>query len=319
MGFPLLLYGLQSLSNASFETDADGATTVTGWTAGGVANTQEVTVDDAHAPSLSLAGTKSVRQGVVDGTGGNNATLRQRIAVDSDLARVIRSGSDGEIGVVAMLKAEGGAAAFSNARIELLQYQGGTATIGSGTPLSPASSRWTTSGGSSLDDYWSLGLRASSLHASADYLEVSLEFDIARGGYDGSTILWDRVFVGGVVDIDRRPRESDPRAEPGVAANEGAGGALELVRTIDPSARIDVVWTNILRGSDEEAELLRLERWLEIGSRPIAAWLDRDELSVAGRHWEKLYHDDRVSIRFPRGVLRRDFSFRFFSVGQGVA
>lgn len=316
MGSPLFLYGLLPLANPSFEADLDGAAPSSWDTAASVTPDQTVTASVYHSAGHGIPSARSLRQNTTSGAGGAKAVARQRLQAPALLAHLKASG--GELGVAACLRGDT-STAIQNASILVLQYQGGSASFGSGTALTAPSDRTFDAGGSD----WLLRVRAQGVHASTDWLEVWLQYAPTFGFSAGADAYWDRVFAGGVVDLTKRPRLWKPRVDNGLAINEG-DGSVETLRVRKPRTEIDAQWTNLLedvpasRRQDADA-LARFERWLEECTGTVAVWADRDELTNRGRHFQRVVVSEDVRLDFPRGILRSEYTFRFIAPSEGVA
>jgi len=310
MGRPILLYGLAPLVNASFESDA-GGTAPSGWdTSQSVNASQQVVADVFHSAGPGIPSARAMRQHVVDGTAGNKAVALQRFQL-ADVLAVLKA-EGGELAAGAAFR-PGLSEAMANGILKLAQYQGGTATIGSGTLLTPPASRsWVTAGPG-----WFLKWTAQEVHASCDWLELSLRYELVEPFVSGAFAWWDRVFCGGLVELQKRFRQWRPRTDPGLAINQGDGVA-EIVRVRQVRSDVDVRLVNLLHGSDDELAVRRFVRWLETGTGFLAMWADSDDLTNAGRHYQRLAHVDDLRIDFPPGVLRRDYDFRFVAPAEGT-
>lgn len=310
-GFPLILFGLAPLVNPSFEDDADAAAP-SGWnTSLSVNPSQEVDTAQYHSAGHGLPSTRSLKQNVLSGTGGNQAVAAQRFQLPELLPILKEDG--GELGATAAIRFAGNPA-VANAALELRQFQGGSSTIGSGTPLTAPSTRSWLSGGPD----WFLRVTAQGVHASTDWIELRLVYGLAGGYSVAADAWWDRVFCGGLVDLTKRFRRFRARPRLGIALNEGDAGAVEVVRYSKVRTEIEIEAVNLLHDTPDELALRRLQRWLESGAGTLAMWTDRDVLTNAGRHYQRLVHDDRAQVEWPAGVLRRNYDFRFIAPVEGV-
>lgn len=313
MSTPLILYGLLPIENPRFEDDANGAAP-SGWDSTGSVNPdQSVSTAEYQSPGPGLPSTRSLRQNVTDATGGNVAKVRQRFQPTALLEYLKAEG--GELALAGVVK---GALplGLTNATVVLAQYQGGTSTLGSGTPLAaPASRSWVEGGPT-----WSLKLTAQELHADAEWIEVELRYTITAGYDAGADAYWDRVYCGGICDLWKRPRSWRSKVSAGFGVNRGDAGAVEVVRVRRPRSEIDAVWTDLLVDSDDEVALSRFVRWAETDAAGlVAVWRDRDLLTNASGHVQRAVLDPDYKLEFPRGVLRRDYGLRFLATSEGAS
>lgn len=317
---PLLIYGLQSLANASFEADAAGVEPPTGWDASaGVNGRNQVSTSAAHSAGDGLPSANGLLQNTTSGTTGNKAVLRQRIDVQT-LPSWVKT-VDGALPTVEMVVAAVfrpvGPKADANAFLDVEQYSGSaTTTPGSGTLYATPIVRRMAFGGPD----WSLRLFAFGLYDQAKYVDVRLVYDIARAGFDaGANAHWDRVQLGFLCDLDRGFREFALKSDSGCEANEG-NGSFELVKVRKPRTQIDIDIVNVMDGSGDDLQLRNLVRWLD-GDAPgaLALWQDRDEITNAGRHFQRCYRDPSLEVRYPPGLTRRNYSLRLVAPSEGVA
>jgi hypothetical protein len=309
MGFPMILYGLVDLVNASFED----AGTPTGWdTAASVDGINAIDAAVVQSAGDGLPSTQSLKQNVASGAAGAKAITRQRIAIGR-LPGFVKEGIV-EVGVVASLKVARGVAA-RNAVLSLAQYDAtGTSAPGSGALLAPPQERRFECGGPD----WSLRVAAHRIHASTAYIDVAMTYDIALGAYDATAdAWWDRVMLGVLIDMHKGFRTFDIDVDAGYDANQGNGFA-EIVRTSKPSSKIDVDISNLIEGVQSDAtQFEQFARWLgspEAGF--LAIWGDRDQLTNARRHFQMAYQDPSYSIEYPPGLARRNYSFRFHAPSE---
>lgn len=314
MGRPLILYGLAPLLNASFEDDADGVDPPTGWGDASVNGQNAVSETYFQSAGSGIPSSKSVRQNVDDGTAGNKAILTQRTAIPNLLEVLVAEGA--EIAAVASIRPES-QVGLENAFLRLRPYDStGTSTVGSGSELTLLSSRRFLSAGPE----WFLEVSAAKLPSGTSWVDLELQYDIARpGGYSATgSVWWDRVFLGGLVDLNRGFHgRITAELEPGVNANEG-DGVFELVRTRRPKTRLDVALENVLNLSDDDAAMRAFVRWLGSGVGKIAVWRSRDDLTNWGRHFQSCKLDRKLRIRNPEGLLRDDYNLRFLALSEGL-
>lgn len=310
MGYPIILYGLADLSNASFEDDA---VTPTGWDTSASVNGVH-TIDSAvyQTPGDGIASSRSLKQNTAGATAGNKAIARVRVAV-STLPAFVREGAV-EVAAIVSLKAARSIGA-QNALLRIKQYDNtGTTAPGSGALLAAPSERRFQCAGPE----WLLRIAASRLHASAAYLDIELVYDIAIAGYDvNASVWWDRVFCGVLIDMHKGFRTFDMTIDSGYQPNEG-NGVAEIVSITTPRTQIDVDVNNLLEDLQDDADAFeQFSRWLgrpEVGF--LAIWGDRDKLTNAGRHFGFVYHDPSLKIEYPKGVTRRNYGFRFIAPSE---
>jgi hypothetical protein len=315
VGRPFILYGVEELTDHSFEDDAPTTDPPVAWDDSLSVNGQnEVTADEANSPGVGFPSVQSVRQNVDSGAGGNKAIIRQRTAA-ADVLAFLQEYGNGELAGVAVLKGAD-STALTNAVISIEQYDGGTSTPGSGSLKTPSSSRNVSAAGS---DNWELRIAAEEIHADADWVDVLLTYDIALGGYGASShAYWDRVYVGAVFDLaDKGFRTLSDRVRTGFALNEG-DKVVEVVRYTAARTEIDVELRNVLLDQGAiDADAKRFMAWHAssyVGR--IVLWVDRDRYSNSDHHFVNAYPDDRVRIRMPRGVERRRYNLRFNANGE---
>lgn len=314
MGRPMLLYGLLPLVNGSFEDDAASPA---GWTASGTGAVHTIVSDPVQSAGDGIPSARALRQTVVDGTAGNKAVLTQRL----DLAgwpAWLRTGAAGpdapELAAVAMLHGTD-APAQRMARLRLRQYgdPGATTTPGSGTEITTAHARRAEHG----EDLWVMRLAATTVDSAAIFVDVELSFDPAGETYNGeSAATWDRVFVGGLVDLARGFRKFDLSTDPGFEVNEG-NGTVEFVKVRKPRTEITAELTSVAEGSAEDLALKRMVRWLA-GSTPgpLVLWQDRNLHTNETRHFQRVVWADKIGPKYPPGVVRRNYALKLVAPSE---
>lgn len=313
MGKPLILYGLAPILNPSFEDDADLAPP-SSWEDASVNGVNEVSATYFQSPGQGLPSARSCRQNVSSGAAGNKAILRQRLEISELLA--LLGEDDGELAAVASLRADN-QTGLDNAILYVRQYDSsGSSSPGTGVLLTAPAERSALHAGTE----WYLKLTAVKLHADTAWVDVELVYDIAVDGYDASgSAYWDRVMLGGLVDLDKGlTGRFRVQVESNVAANEG-DGVIETVRTMRPRSRIDAELENILPFTDNDRALEAFERWIAGGTGTLAIWRDRDELTNRGRHFELCILDKNLTIDIPAGLRRDNYQFRFWAPAEGTA
>ncbi len=311
MGFPLILFGLAPLVNSSFESDAGGAAP-SGWdTAASVNGISLVSSAEFHSAGDGLPSARGLRQNTSSGTAGNKAIARQRVALPELLPIIREAGT--EIALAAMFKPTDQRAA-DNATLVLEQYSGGTSAPGSGALLPPPFSRSFSCG----EGNWVLRLAAAAPDPAAAWLDVVLRYDLTAGYNAASDAFWDRVFLGGLVDLHKGFRKIDPEPTAGYAANEG-DGAVEIVRTRRPMTKLDLQLANIAHGCEDDLQLKALRRWLA-GPLPgtLALWVDREQHTNAGMHYQRVYQDPKLKIEIPPGFLRTHYGFELTAPSEAA-
>ncbi len=309
MGHPLILYGLVDLVNPSFETV--GA--IDGWdVVASVSGVNSVSTTVYQSAGDGIPSLQSLRQNVAGSAVGNKAICRQRVAIAS-LPAYVKEGVV-EVAAVASLKVARGIAA-RNAVLRLVQYDSsGSAAPGSGVVLASPKERRFECGGPD----WSLRVSAQIIHANAAYLDVELVYDIGLGGYDAAAdAWWDRVFLGVLIDMHKGFRTFEIDVETGYEANVG-NGVAEIVHMIQPSSRIDIDVVNLIEGvQDDAVQFEQFSRWLASPDAGfLALWGDRDQLTNARRHFQQVYQDPSFSLKYPPGLARRNYSFRFIAPAE---
>jgi hypothetical protein len=312
MGAPLMIYGLAPIVNPSFETDADGVAP-TGWDLSASINgISETDTAQFHSPGMSRASAKSLLQNITDGTAGNKASAIQRFSLDSlrDLLKL----DEGRICIVAMMRPSDDNARLS-ANLEVRQYSGGTSTPGSGTPLTPVESKFTIYPG---NDNWFLAYYDAVVHTDVEWFDVALEYDLVV--YNATSDLWwDRVFMGGVADLNRGVGNLSVKADAGYKTNIG-DGVSESIRLSSPSSMLTFSMRDIIQGTANARELQRFERWLAYGSlTDVAFWLNREGHTNTEYHFEALRHDPSLRIKVPPGISRRTYEWKFNAYREVVA
>lgn len=309
---PIILYGLVDLANPSFELDANGVVP-TGWTLGGTNGSSLVTTSRYHSAGNGIPSIKSLAQFTVSGSAGSMATARQRIAI-SDIPTVANGSGNVEFAVAAMLTGDSGAA-FKNGAIYIYPYTGGTSTPGTGTPISGNPTRRMYCGETSE---WMMLVAAQTIGAGMSWVDVELRSDIAIAGYvAGDRTYWDRVFAGALLDFPKGFASFEKSTELGYVANEG-DGVVEMVRLRKPRTEIQCTINNIMPDTEFATALDQFTGWLD-GDPPglLAIWGTRNRFTNSERHWQKCYHDPKIKIEWPKGILRRNFSFSLVAPCEG--
>lgn len=315
MGFPLILYGLQTITNPSFEADAAGASP-TGWIESGTNPDQEVSADFGHVVgATTLDSLMSLRQNVANSTAGNYSLVRQRVQ-PTELAKALIL-NESEFAVSAMIRF-GGPLAKRNASVTIEQFSGGTSAVGSGTPLAAPSVRSFQTG---CGPNWFMLLAAQRLSATVEYIDIGLRYEIdVSDDFDaGAHAYWDRIIAGGLIDFPKGFREFDLDGDAGYSVNQG-DGVLEVVKLHVARSGIDVVIANVLEGSDFGSELNAYFQSVG-GGLPgrCALWGDRDRFTNSERHFQNLVVDpSQPSIEYPAGVTRRTFNLKFLAPSEYV-
>ena len=310
---PLILYGLRTIDDWSFEEDAAGTMSLTYWEAAASVNGDvEVSSAQYHSAGDGLPSAQSLRQNVVDDTAGNISRIRQRLDI-SDLPSWAQDGVS-ELAIVAMKRSADQQAARMG-YLDLRFYQSdGSATEGTGTETTPSSKRRFVTRG----DDWRLAVCAAAIPSDAAYVDIELVFDPSRATWaGGSHVWWDRVFCGLLADLERGFSEFDLDPDPGYRINP-TGGEVEVVKLFPARTEIDLEISNVLEGTDEDDRLKRLMRWL-YGSSPgqLAFWQDRDKHTNAERHFQRVVVDPRVQIEYPPGITRRQYELRLLAPREG--
>ena len=313
MGRPLILFGLGPIANASFETDAAGIDPPTGWGDASVNGINAVDAVEYQSAGTGLPSAKSLKQNVDDGTAGNKAVLIQRPEMAGLIAALLEA--DAELAVLASIKPES-QIGLDNAFLRIRPYDAtGTSTPGSGNELTLTSERRFRAAG----PIWFLEVSAGKLPAGTTWVDVEVAYDIARASYSATaSVWWDRVMVGGLVDLDRGFQgRITAELETGVRANEG-DGVFEMVRTSSPATEIEAELRNILHLTDDDAAMDAFAAWLGADVGKVAFWRSRDELTNRGRHFQACYHNADLRVRTPEGILRDDYRLRFRAPAEGL-
>lgn len=317
---PLLLYSLQTISNHSFESSHAANTDPPGWSISGSVNgDQESQASNLHSAGDGIPSLRALRQNVVNGTAGNKALCRQRLAVPA-IPAWMRTGAadplnEGLEWALAVMFFGASEAARRNAYARFKQFDGGTVTIGSGTEVAPARARAFECG---IGTGWTLQVYAANLRTEADWVDLELGFDLVRGGsYDaGANAFWDRCFFGALADLERGFRRFDVTADPGFEINRG-NGRVEVVKTEQASSEIEIEVRDLIEGSPDERAWTRLWRHLA-GNDPgyLAVWQDRGLHTNAERHFQRCTVNPKATVKYPTGLTRKDHQLRLIAPAE---
>lgn len=302
MGFPLMLFGLAPIVNSSFEADAGGAAP-SGWEiASSVNGVNSVSSTEFHSAGAGIPSARSLKQNVTAGTAGNKAVARQRFAPTDLLALLKLTGT--ELAAAAMFN-PATQDAHTNATLTLEQYSGGSATPGSGALVAPPFTRSFEAGAFP----WILKVTAITIDPATVWVDLVLRYDLVAGYAAGNDVWWDRVFLGGLLDLHKGFRKVDPVLMAGYSANEG-DGSLEIVRTRRPRTELGLQLGNIADGCEDDLQIKAFMRWMH-GSAPgpLALWVDREQHTNVGRHFQLCYQDPKFKIDLPSGFLRANYDF----------
>lgn len=318
---PLLVYYLRPITNWSFETAHTANTNPPGWDITGSVNGDlESQGTLFHSAGDGTPSLMALRQNVTGATAGNKSLCRQRISVAS-IPDWMRTGSTDpnntglEFAVAAMFF---GATelARQNAYITFKQFDGGTATVGTGTELTPARLRgFECSSGAG----WSLMVFAAPLRIGADYVDLEIGYDISRSGNTYSAdanAYWDRCFFGALADLERGFRRFDITGDPGYEINRG-NGRLEIVKAESRSTEIEIEIRDVFEGSKDDAAYSSLWRHLA-GDEPalLAIWQDRSLFTNATRHFQFCAVNPKQSVKYPAGVTRKDLTLKLIAAAE---
>ena len=305
---PMLIYGLASIVNPSFEDDS----TPTGWdTSLSVNGDSSVTATEFHSPGSSNPSIQSLRLNVATASTSNKAIVRQRFQL-TDLFSVLNR-HEGFLVAASMVKFSNSLSKKSSS-IRLYQYSGGTATIGSGTPLASAMEQESYYG----TDDWVLGVFKAQIHADVEWVEVSVEYALADTADYGVTnyTYWDRVFLGGLIDFPPGKGVNKWNYSPvmGYKVNEG-DGEYEIVKIRRARTKFEMRVEKVLAGTDIDRDLKAFQEHLASGSPgSLAVWGNRSQHDHAGRHYSSVYVDPTTpSYQYPPGVERRDYKYKFIA------
>lgn len=318
MGAPLILYGLLPVANPSFDADPTGPA---GWTASGSGAGHLVVSSPVHSAGDGIPSVLALQQCVSSAATGNRAVLTQRVSAAGipswmRVASGAASPLTPEIGATAMLNASDGAAARC-AALGLRQYVGGDATPGSGTEIVPAASRRVEYGLPGAT--WRMRLSAFALAPTAEWLDVELSFDPSCGGWRSSSLaVWDRVFVGFVLDLRRGFTKWDLETDAGIVLNQG-NGTSEIVKLGRAFTTITAELGPLFAGTPDDASFKRFVRWNN-GSAPgyMAVWLDRERHTNEDQHFQRAVWTDKRTPSYPPGILRRTYSLTLVAPQEGA-
>jgi hypothetical protein len=311
MGKPLLLYGLPAFDNFSFEDD-DGGQAPSGWDVTGTNDLSEVSDTEYHSAGVGFPSARSLYQNVDNNTAGNISIVRQRFDL-STLIDILRS-NDVELAMTAVAKFEA-QEGHDNALVRIRQYDAtGTSTPGTGSLLTASSERWVRYSG----PLWFLCMVAVKLHASAVWIDFELVYDMDRAGYNAlGGVWWDRIIAGGLVDMEKGFTGGfKAQSNHGSVLNRG-DGISETVKITGPSTVITAKLENILEGSAVHNQMTAMIQWLMLAPGYLAIWGDRDKLTNATRHWQKIVHDPTMEVSYPPGFARANYTFKFIAPNEG--
>jgi hypothetical protein len=319
MGFPLILYNLESVANASFESDADGAAPTSWDTSLDVNAVDEV--DDAYAHDVGIwsPSQRSLLQHVTADASGNKAVAVQRFPTTGNTYAFLNA-EGGLLTAVAMLRPQSDVGR-TNALLELRQFSGGTATVNSGTEITTGAVRRYQAGRATGP--WFLRVSTLELDSSASYVELRLVYDRDQAGEAAGasdSVNWDRVALGVGWEVSKRWARIRGRSALGYGVNQGGAGELEVVRTTAPRSRLDYRLQNVLAYSSLAVEAERFGRWLAsnyVGR--MMFWRDRDAHTHAQEHFDQAAVEPSIRWSWPIGVARRDYDLRILANGAGAA
>lgn len=312
---PLIIYALQTLTNYSFETDADATDPPTGWDDSASSNgVNEVDDAEYHYVGDGLPSLQSVRQNVTGAGGGNKAVLRQRFALSNFPAFMQR---EGEVEIVAagMMKAAN-QIALGNARVVLRQYDGGTSTPGSGTERTSPQERWFHGAN---DEPWFLRVHAAKLHSTTDWLDLCLEYEL--GTYDANAhVWWDQAFLGVLLDLPKGFKTVKIGSSLNYNVNHGSG-VIEIVKFAPSSSELEISLTNIFEDptirDNLYGQIMNFERWLgsdQVGA--LAFWGDRNYFTNARRHFQEMFVKPKTEATYRPGIARRNLSYKLIAPNE---
>lgn len=311
MGKPLILYGLTDLVNNSFEDTGAG---LAGWSTAGSVNGVQSSLANGHFIGDGIPSLRHLYQNTLSGTAGNKSKVSQRFT-PKNLPLILDAGL--ELAAVASFLAPK-PLTLRNGTMTLTAWGNpgyNAAVPGSGTQYSHVSERSFMSGG----PRWLLRCFACVPSSSVLGFDVTFTYDPSIAGYDpDGGAFWDRVLVGTLLDMDKGFRSIAYTVDGGHAVNEG-GGAVEVVSLRQPSTQVDIELSNVYDDAELGEAFFQFTRWFAspyVGL--LALWQDRDKLTNAERHFERLAHDPKLSIKYPEGWPRRNLSLRFIAATESV-
>jgi len=314
MAKPLIVYGLEPILNPSFEDDEDLDAPTSWVTTASVSGINEVSATVFQSAGRGLPSARSLRQNTQDGTAGNKAIARQRFAADELVSILVEHEQELAIAApIQPLRQEG----LANASLRLRFFDStGSSTPATGGELTSALEREFVAGG----PIWFLMVGAARVPAGTAWVDVDLEYDIATAGFlADASVYWDRIMVGGLVDLDKGFRGGmTVNLEPGTRTNEGDGTA-ETLRIRGPRSRISLALANLVEDSRLWSQMIAFDAWLSTGVGFSAIWGDRDALTNAKRHYQRVVPDRRLRVGFPAGLLRRNYDLRLIAPNEGAA
>ncbi len=326
MGAPMILYGLAPVANSSFENGT------TGWDITTLRQNGEsqISADQFQSAGDGIPSVQSLEQDVEDGTAGNKAVAAQRFRVnatatsDPTIENIFQKARDGdqEFAVAVSLHPETGIALLnSDVRLRFYEEGGATMTVGSGVEVLESdgieSRKFTVAGPD-----WYTVVRAikipNTVVNAIGFVDIELRYDVDNAGFDGSSVYWDRVFFGVLCDLSKGVVGGlSPRQHLGMILNEGDGTA-EIIKVHGPSCDVRAAMSNIMRGSPDDRSLLAFGRWMANVPGFFALWINRDHNTNNDLHFQRAIIERQWNPKYPAGVLRRNFTFRFFAPNEGL-